>query len=73
MTKILNTSTCPSTTSIDDNSLTGVSLVLGAFSNDQDKFKAASLVANVNCATLFPNGGRFKCRILLFSILQRCM
>ncbi len=63
MTKILNTSTCPSTTSIDDNSLTGVSLVLGAFSNDQDKFKVASLVANVNCATLFPNGGRFKCRI----------
>jgi len=63
MTKTLNTSTCPSTTSIDDNSLTGISLVLGAFSNDQDKFKAASLVANVNCSTLFPNGGRFKCRI----------
>ena len=63
MTKTLNTSTCPSTTSIDDNSLTGISLVLGVFSNDQDKFKAASLVANVNCSTLFPNGGRFKCRI----------
>jgi hypothetical protein len=59
----LNTSTCPSTTSIDDNSLTGVSLVLGAFSNDQDKFKVANLVANVNCSTLFPNGGRFKCKI----------
>jgi len=63
MTKILNVATCGQTYTTDDNSLTGISLVLGAFSNDQDKFKVASLVANVNCSTLFPNGGRFKCKI----------
>jgi hypothetical protein len=63
ITKTLNTGTCPSTTSLDDGSLSGASLVLGAFSNDQDKFKLASLTATINCTTLFPNGGRFKCRI----------
>ena len=63
MTKTLNVATCAQTYTTDDSSLTGVSLILGAFSNDQDKFKVASLTAKVNCNTLFPNGGRFKCRI----------
>lgn len=66
ITKTLNSATCPNssnTFSIDDSSLTGASLVLGQFSTDQDKFKLASLTATVNCSTLFPNGGRFKCRI----------
>ena len=63
MTKTLNVATCAQTYTTDDSSLTGISLVLGAFSNDQDKFKVASLVANINCSTLFPNGGRFKCKI----------
>ena len=63
MTKTLNIATCAQTYTTDDSSLTGISLVLGAFSNDQDKFKVASLIANVNCSTLFPNGGRFKCKI----------
>ena len=66
ITKTLNISTCPSssnTFSIDDSSLTGATLVLGLFSNDQDKFKVASLTATINCATLFPNGGRFQCRV----------
>ena len=63
ITKTLNTSTHNQTYTTDDASLTGSSLTLGAFSNDQDKFKLASLTATLNCATLFPNGGRFKCRI----------
>lgn len=63
MTKTLNIATCAQTYTTDDSSLTGISLVLGAFSNDQDKFKVASLIANINCSTLFPNGGRFKCKI----------
>lgn len=63
ITKTLNSTTCPSTTTLDDNSLSGATLALGAWSNDQDKFKVASLTATVNCLTLFPNGGRFKCRI----------
>jgi hypothetical protein len=66
ITKILNTATCPNssnTYATDDNSLTGITLILGAFSTDQDKFKLASLTAKVNCNTLFPNGGRFKCQI----------
>ena len=63
MTKTLNVATCGQTYTTDDGSLTGVSLILGAFSNDQDKFKVANLTAKVNCNTLFPNGGRFKCRI----------
>ena len=63
ITKTLNTSTHNQTYATDDASLTGVSLTLGAFSNDQDKFKLVSLTATLNCATLFPNGGRFKCRI----------
>ena len=66
MTMTLNTATCPSpsnTYTLDDSSLAGATLILGAFSNDQDKFKLASLTAKVNCNTLFPNGGRFKCRI----------
>ena len=66
MTKILNFATCPSSSNVytlDDSSLTGATLIFGAFSNDQDKFKVASLTAKINCNTLFPNGGRFKCKI----------
>jgi len=63
ITKTLNTSTHNQTYTTDDASLTGASLTFGAFSNDQDKFKMASLTATINCSTLFPNGGRFKCRI----------
>ena len=63
MTKTLNVATCGQTYTTDDSSLTGISLILGVFSNDQDKFKVASLTAKVNCNTLFPNGGRFQCRI----------
>jgi hypothetical protein len=63
ITKTLNTSTHNQTYATDDASLTGASLTLGAFSSDQDKFKLASLTATLNCATLFTNGGRFKCRI----------
>jgi hypothetical protein len=63
ITKTLNTTTHNQTYATDDASLAGASLTLGAFSNDQDKFKLASLTATLNCVTLFPNGGRFKCRI----------
>lgn len=63
ITKTLNTSTHNQTYTTDDSSLTGASLTLGVFSSDQDKFKLSNLTATLNCATLFPNGGRFKCRI----------
>lgn len=59
----LNLATCGQTYATDDSGKTGMSITLGAFSNDQDKFKIASLSTSVDCQYIFPNGGRLKCRI----------
>jgi len=59
----LNLSTCGQPYVTDDSGKTGMSITLGAFSNDQDKFKIASLSTSVDCQSIFPNGGRLKCRI----------
>lgn len=59
----LNLATCGQTYATDDSGKTGISITLGAFSNDQDKFKIASLSTSVDCQSIFPNGGRLKCRI----------
>lgn len=59
----LNITTCGQSYSSDDTGKGGFTLTLGAFSNDQDKFKIASLSTSVDCQSIFPNGGRFKCRI----------
>lgn len=59
----LNLATCGQTYATDDFGKTGMSITLGAFSNDQDKFKIASLSTSVDCQYIFPNGGRLKCRI----------
>jgi len=59
----LNPANCGQTYNLDDSGKTGMSITLGAFSGDQDKFKIASLSTLVNCLSIFPNGGRFKCRI----------
>lgn len=59
----LNLATCGQPYTTDDSGKTGMSITLGAFSNDQDKFKIASLSTSVDCQSIFPNGGRLKCRI----------
>lgn len=59
----LNVTTCGQPYSSDDTGKGGFTLTLGAFSNDQDKFKIASLATSVDCQSIFPNGGRFRCRI----------
>ena len=59
----LNLATCGQTYATDDFGKTGMSITLGAFSNDQDKFKIANLSTSVDCQYIFPNGGRLKCRI----------
>lgn len=59
----LNLTTCGQTYATDDTGKTGMSISLGIFSNDQDKYKIASLITSVDCQSIFPNGGRFKCRI----------
>ncbi len=63
ITKTLNSANCATTHTLDDSSLAGASLALGALTADQDKFKVASLTATLNMQTVLPNGGRFKCRI----------
>lgn len=59
----LNLATCGQTYVTDDSGEAGMSITLGAFSSDQDKFKIASLSTSVDCQSIFPNGGRLKCRI----------
>lgn len=63
ITKTLNTANCGTTHTTDDNGFTGATLTLGALTADQDKFKVASLTANLNMGAVLPNGGRFKCRL----------
>ena len=63
ITKVLNSSNCGTTHTLDDSGLAGATLTLGALTADQDKFKVASLTANLNMASVLPNGGRFKCRL----------
>lgn len=63
ITKVLNSANCGLSHATDDNGFTGATLTLGALTSDQDKFKVASLTANLNMGTVLPNGGRFKCRL----------
>lgn len=70
ITKTLSAATCNQTHVLDDSSLSGASLALGVFSSDQDKFKVASITATVNLQTVFPNGGRFRCRLTHDNLLD---
>ena len=72
ITKTINITNFGSTTntfSTDDSGLTGLTLTLGQLQTDQDKFKIAntaggnSLSTSLAMNTVFPNGGRFKCKL----------
>lgn len=72
ITKTINITNFGSTTntfSTDDSGLSGLTLTLGQLQNDQDKFKIANTAGgySINTSlvhtTVFPNGGRFKCRL----------
>jgi len=72
ITKTINITNFGATTntfSTDDSGLAGLTLTLGQLQNDQDKFKIAntaggySINTSLALTTVFPNGGRFKCKL----------